>query len=340
MNIAIIQENQKKFFGLEEQIRSRTRVVDKIYSCRYPSEFLELPHWAICELIIAENEISGRSDAGLQFFQEFFKAHKDKSIYGLLFTWGTGDFNALRIRVHWLHQQYPNFLGIIFEQIGDYEKILDVIHAVECREPFPIFDHPMTNDGKKDIEHKKRRLDLEKLINLNDRIQERLLFFVQLLRFHLERGNGADFRHTLNDFPEYRKNLPERFGALSQDVNELIKLIKSSRYLSDSSEMRAVHQDITALTQMIQNGQYHPPHLLNLKPVIDFCLTSPGTGTKNPLKNETPNSLQKFLNEYDDLTYMVSHLIETAHLVIKMTNLKYLQDDHDNGQAGNSYYRK
>lgn len=319
MNIAIIQENQKKFFRLEEQIRARMRVVQKIYSCLYPSDFYELPHWQSCRLIIAENEIRGRTNAGLEFFQDFFKPGAGNKAYGLLYTWGTDDYSQLRIQIQALHQKSPRFLGMVFEQIGDYEKIFDVIQGISRVQTFPIFDRPLRYSARGELLLEERRDDLEKLITLSQRVQERLSFLVQLLRYHLEYRTGADFRQTLREFSEYREKLPERLRELAQDVQELVSVIESCPYLRESIEMKAAQQDFLALSHLFNQSQARFSQLYNLKLFIDFC--------RRPITSRQPKHLQsgstyiwkEFLKEYDSLFYSVSHVIETAHVVIKTT---------------------
>lgn len=322
MNIAIIQENQQKFFRLEEQIRHRTRTVKKIYSCRYPSEFFELSRWQSCQLIIAENEIRGRTDAGLNFFQEFYKKTQTKPAHGLLYTWGTDDYNSLRIQSHALHHKQPCFLGMIFEQIGDYEKILDVIRAIQQKKAYPIFDRPLQHSTQNDIQHEQRRKELEKLMELRFRIEERLQFFVQLLRHHLEYRTGIDFRHTLREFSGYRENLPARWRELSQDVSELLSLIETSQFLREAVEMHALQQELRALADMLKKNHSALPQLHQLKPFIDFCFASTEPRPQKGHRNGSFYIWKDFLKEYDGLFYMVSHVIETAQVVIKTARIQ------------------
>lgn len=319
MNIAVIQENQKKFFRLEEQIRARLRVVQKIYSCFYPSDFYELPHWQSCQLIIAENEIRGRANAGLEFFQDFFKPGAGNKAYGLLYTWGTDDYSQLRIQIQALHQKSPRFLGMVFAQIGDYEKIFDAIRGVSRDKTFPIFDRPVRYNARGELLQEERREDLEKLIMLSQRTQERLSFLVQLLRYHLEYRTGVDFRQTLREFSEYREKLPERLYELVQDVQELINVIESRHYLRESIEMKAAQQDFLILSHLSHQNQARFSQLYNLKSFIDFCRLPITPRLPKRFQNGSLYLWQDFLKEYDNLFYSVSHVIETAHVVIKTT---------------------
>lgn len=319
MNIAIIQENQKKFFRFEEKIRASAPMVEKVYSCLYPSDFYELAHWQSCRLIIAENEIRGRADAGLEFFQDFFKPSTGNQAYGLLYTWGTDDYSQLRIQTQALHQKSPCFLGMVFEQIGDYEKIFDVIHGVSRAKAFPIFDRPVRYSARGELLQEQRREDLEKLISLSQRIQERLSFLVQLLRYHLEYRTGLDFRQTLREFSEYREKLPERLCELVRDVQELVNVIESRHYLRESIEMKAAQQDFFILSHQFNQSQSRFSQLYNLKQFIDFCRLPITSRQPKHLQNGSAYVWKEFLKEYDSLFYSVSHVIETAHVVIKTT---------------------
>jgi hypothetical protein len=320
IKIAIIEDDRKEFFRLQEQIRSRAQIVDKIYACRFPSEFFELSNWKDCTLVIAENELGGRPDAGLQFFRELFKANEDTQTYGLLYTWGTNDYNAFRIRIHSLHQRYPHFLGAIFKQIGDYDKIFEIIQSIHSFQPYPIFDQPLTEGAGKDIEEEQRK-DSEKLIDLHHRIQERLLFFIQLVRFHLERRVGLDFQYTLKEFPGYSEHLLGRLSALSKDVEELTRLIETIKYLNEVSESETANQDSAEPFPIItENGKINPAHFTGFNSIVEFFLKKPDAMVNGPAGIEAQSRLQEFLKNYEEFSYNVSRLVDTMQLAVKNKN--------------------
>lgn len=314
MNIVIVEDKQSDFFRLQEQIRSRALTISKIYSCRFHSEFLELLKEKDIALVISENEIGGRSDVGLQFFHEFYKAQKHSQLCSFLYTWGTQDYQSFRIRIHALNQRHPNFLGAVFKQIGDHDKILEIIESIRRSQPHPLFDQP-SGEGEKTEIRLAQRENSEKLIDLHHRIEERLLFFINIARFHLEHRMGMDFKQTLKEFQNSKELLLSRLSALSADINELMAIVGASEQQARTPER--VLQTTPDIHPMMRNHGADLSSLTDFKSTVETLLNYPETPGSMLSTDRAEVLLQKSLRTYDSFSYFVSRLIDTAQATVR-----------------------
>jgi hypothetical protein len=313
--IAIIEDNQSDFRRLHEQIRKDAPFVKKIYLCKFETDFYELSNWQDTDLIIADNEIGGRSDAGLNFLRNFNLKHQNLDIYSLIYTWGTQNYSEFLIKHHAFHQRHPRFLGMVFKQVGDTDKVREVLESIEMKQPHPIFDRPIPASSAFNRSQEQREF-AEKMLDLKQRIFDPLVLLRQMVRWYLAQNGIVDFNLLVET---YSATLMSRFDALLCDTREFLDFIEGFESVKNTGEFLSICDFVEALAGCV--GHKHNrrrTRSLQLERLINLlssgrALKSNGKQACRSTSNKVlRNRLHKVVRRCDDFASEILELSDKA----------------------------
>jgi len=314
LTIAIIEDNPNDFRRLNEQIRKDAPFVKKTYLCKFETEFYSLPDWQDTNLIIADNEISGRPNAGLSFLKNFHRKHQELETCSLLYTWGTRNYSEFLIEQHALNHRHPRFLGMVFKQVGDTDKVREVIDSIEMKQPQPIFDISFPVSSASNRQQSQREFS-EKIIDLKQRIFDPLVLLRQMVRWYLSQNTNSDFNLLVEPYSE---KLMSRFDSLLNDTREFLNFIGEIESVRNTSEFLRTCDFVDALADCVETKNNEHRARLKLDNLIKLLSSgqpkkSNGRQAHEALSNKVlRNRLHNVVRRCDDFAVEILELSEKA----------------------------